>query len=211
MSAPISARMTAAATRPMPGIASRRAAAEAKGLRHRISAPFASAAARLHAIPTWGGRRRGHPRRDRRRHGALPHRRAPVFAGEVRRGINSSAGNTKGDGSTGTVTATWPVPGRGRRGGQQDQHLLGERSRRHRPTARQETRRRRRRPLHPRSSPRASSPTRTPTSPTWVPITSPNTRTQRSKNADSKPWTPVTCAPQPDQRGCRVSSPPFSD
>ena len=52
--------------------------------------------------PASAGRRRGHPRRDRRGHDPLPHRGAPVLLGQVRaRGSTPSAGKTKGNGSTG--------------------------------------------------------------------------------------------------------------
>ena len=54
------------------------------------------------------GRRRGHPRRDRRRHGALPTAGHLCSWAKLAPGINSSAGKTKGNGSTGHGTATWP-------------------------------------------------------------------------------------------------------
>jgi transposase len=46
-------------------------------------------------------RGRDHHRRDRHRHGPVPHPRPPRLLGEFAPGINSSAGKTKGNDSTG--------------------------------------------------------------------------------------------------------------
>ena len=119
-------------------------------------------------------------------------------------GINSSAGRTKGNGSTGHgnryLAGSWarplwwpavPTPSWANATG-----ALPDGEAKNAPSS-------------PSGAPSSSSPgtywpTRTPTSPTSVPITSPNTQTQRSRNtttsANSKPSATPSPSPQrPDQ------------
>ena len=89
-------------------------------------------------------------------------------------------------------------------GGRPYRHLPGRTLPAHCPTARQKTRHRRRRALHPRHRLAPTGRRGHPLSPTSVPITSPNTQTQRSRNtttsANSKPSATPSPSPQrPDQ------------